>query len=429
MKHESEPDSRPRPECSSATETQSVDVLNKEWITFLHGKSVAFSCEKNALGAKDSDSEGGGSDNQRRSSVNASDATVEYHRMEEEHIAVSSSMCHPTQLYISTKTIIVYMHTKLDLNELFWNCPIIDYSRTQEGVIKKQMKITLTTQGEIDAINAKLANYKYHSTKVIAHINKCNESVHDVRKINIGISKKDLSASSKYMQKGAFYNCFVITLRIYLYDRFHEVHIKAFNSGNIEIPGIKDSDLLNKAVEQFCAILRTLGVIFLNTTPFQRETILINSNFYCGYNINREVLYRLLIDKYKITCWYDSCSYPGIQCKYYCYDETTLQDIRDDVNIAKHQLGQKHILHPKCKNMANSLKIYEVSFFIFRTGNVLIVGRCTESVLFKIYNFIKTVLQDEHDNVKTISSHQSLANRTHQPKHTRYNRLSILVTR
>jgi len=36
---------------------------------------------------------------------------------------------------------------------------------------------------------------------------------------------------------------------------------------------------------------------------------------------------------------------------------------------------------------------------IFRTGSVLIVGRCDESVLLKIYEFLKIVLNNEFKNI------------------------------
>jgi len=37
----------------------------------------------------------------------------------------------------------------------------------------------------------------------------------------------------------------------------------------------------------------------------------------------------------------------------------------------------------------------EVSFMIFRTGSVLIVGMCEDDVLYYIYDFLKTILTTE----------------------------------
>jgi hypothetical protein len=44
-------------------------------------------------------------------------------------------------------------------------------------------------------------------------------------------------------------------------------------------------------------------------------------------------------------------------------------------------------------------QIVEVSFMIFRTGSILIVGMCNENVLYIIYEFIKKMLINEFHNV------------------------------
>jgi hypothetical protein len=41
----------------------------------------------------------------------------------------------------------------------------------------------------------------------------------------------------------------------------------------------------------------------------------------------------------------------------------------------------------------------EISFMIFRTGSVLIVGKCEDYVLHDIYGFIKEMLRVEFSNI------------------------------
>ena len=113
------------------------------------------------------------------------------------------------------------------------------------------------------------------------------------------------------------------------------------------------------------------------------ETVLINSNFNCGFFINREVLYEILKFKYNIQSIYDPCSYPGIQCKFYYNPDVGIQ------NGCQISEENKHIY--------NDVK--EVSFMIFRTGSVLIVGRCDENVLMIIYEFLKIILNNEYKNI------------------------------
>ena len=46
------------------------------------------------------------------------------------------------------------------------------------------------------------------------------------------------------------------------------------------------------------------------------------------------------------------------------------------------------------KNNKNQSKI---SFMIFRTGSILIVGKCEENIIYYIYNFIKKIINDEFE--------------------------------
>ena len=43
-------------------------------------------------------------------------------------------------LYISTKSLINYISTSIDINTLFWKIPISMYSTPTECIIKKQIK-------------------------------------------------------------------------------------------------------------------------------------------------------------------------------------------------------------------------------------------------------------------------------------------------
>jgi len=113
------------------------------------------------------------------------------------------------------------------------------------------------------------------------------------------------------------------------------------------------------------------------------ETALINSNFNCGFYIDRDRLFQLLKYKYRMNCNYDSCSYPGIQSKFYYIPSKP----------AAEQTGQQPV------SMEHAL-YYEVSFMIFRTGSILIVGKCNEEILMVIYRFICSVLTTEYSGIQ-----------------------------
>ena len=89
-------------------------------------------------------------------------------------------------------------------------------------------------------------------------------------------------------------------------------------------------------------------------------------------------MFDILSLKYKMQCMYDPCSYPGIQCKFY-YNV-----------LRKTQTGSKK---------TDEIDSTEVSFMIFRTGSVLIVGMCEEHILYIIYEFIKKILVEEYTHI------------------------------
>jgi len=299
----------------------------------------------------------------------------------------------PSNIYISTKTKIAYLNSEIDLKLLFWGIPVIPYYKQCNGVVKKQMKFNSLSIEELEDIQKKLKDIEYFDEYVISSINNPSGRIKfkDIRKISIGVSKKDL-LSYRCKKKSAFYNCFVLILRLKVDDIFKEFHVKVFNTGKLEIPGIQNENTFLTLLDLVMEILQVHVSTKLEFKENTTETVLINSNFNCGYFIDREMLNSILKNKYNIQCIYDPCSYPGIQCKFY-YDDNNLTN-DNDIIAAQHD-------KTKCKN------IKEVSFMIFRTGSVLIVGRCDENVLLIIYDFLKNIFVKEY---RAICQHNTQLN-------------------
>ena len=99
-----------------------------------------------------------------------------------------------SDLYISTKTIICYLNKDIDINTMFWNIPILPYYSAENGVIKKEIKLTSNNSIELDNILKNLENIDNVNMHVITNINNKNGRIKfkDVRKISIGLSKKDI---------------------------------------------------------------------------------------------------------------------------------------------------------------------------------------------------------------------------------------------
>lgn len=297
-------------------------------------------------------------------------------------------------LYISTKTKVLFLNQEVDIKNIFWQVPIVPYSRPVEGIIKKQMKIVSKSEEEYMVIQEHLKSQQYYTENIIKQINNPEArriKFKDERKITIGISKKDIM-NSRGKIKNAFYNCFAIIVRFYYEDRFREIHVKIFNTGKLEIPGIVNKEILQIVKEKILALLSSLLPIIPEFVETHKEhNVLINSNFNCGFYINREVLFQILRNKYNIESSYDPCSYPGIKCKFYFNNEAGF-DKQDGMIL-------KEDRHMKVFELIDSKKYTEVSFMIFRTGSVLIIGNCSEGVLIHIYEFIKDVLQTSYEMI------------------------------
>jgi hypothetical protein len=279
----------------------------------------------------------------------------------------------PGPIYISTKSKIAYLNGPIDLN-VFWNIAVIPYATPRNGIIKKQIKSNTTCIEEFERIQSMLKLEPYYEEHIITSINNPTGRIKfkDSRKITVGMSKKDIM-SYRSKKKSAFYNCFVIIMRILVDDVFKEFHVKVFNTGELDIPGIQSEETFEIVLQ---TVIDTLQPFISYPLAYNKssENILINSNFNCGFFINRESLIKLLRNKYNIQSIYDPCSYPGIQSKFYYNHDTEEQT---GVHLAEGTFSV-------------------VSFMIFRTGSVLIVGKCDENVLNDIYAFLVKLLKTEY---------------------------------
>ena len=220
------------------------------------------------------------------------------------------------------------------------------------------------------------------------------------------MSKKDV-ISSRGKIKNAFYNCFAMILRFYLEDSFREIHVKVFNTGKLEIPGILNTgllDIVKKMVLQILQPYMEIPLYYLDNDKDQN--VLINSNFSCGFFINREKLHTILrSEKYSIESAYDPCSYPGVKCKFYFNNDLGFDAELQPGNVSSVDRNMK-------MNELNDYKKYtEISFMVFRTGSCLIVGNCTEKILKFVFIFLKKILSNEYESIAVKNETQIAKNK------------------
>jgi hypothetical protein len=339
----------------------------------------------------------------------------------------ASSAPHPSlrghcgPLYISTKTKIGYLNQPVPLSSVFWQVPVGPYHIPAEGVIKKQMKFNSACAQALAALQHQVqtdiaASHAHLEEHVISHIENAGGRIpfKDVRKVSIGLCRKDVT-SYRSKRKGAFYNCFVVILRLLWERRYKEIHVKVFNTGKLEVPGIREEALLDRALSLLTTILDPLmpaDAAPLVHLPEKSETVLVNSNFVCNFYIDRQKLFGLLRGKYNISCSYDPCSYPGIQAEFY-YDHGS------STQTGRLPPGAPPDVLLSCG------KIMKVSFMVFRTGSVLIVGKCSDVALREIYDFICAVLEQERDSIRIAAPGQPAASPSHSSRRARKRTITV----
>jgi hypothetical protein len=305
-------------------------------------------------------------------------------------------------LYISTKTKVLFLNQPIDIHKVFWNIPITEYWIPKAGVVKKQIKIVSKNSEEFNEYQKKLEGINYYVENIIKQIDNPTArriKFKDERKITIGISKKDIM-NCRGKVKNAFYNCFAMILRFDYEGSFREIHVKVFNTGKLEIPGILNTtllDIVKGMILEFVQPHLDMPLDFIENDS--EDNVLINSNFNCGYYINRERLHSILrSDKYRIESAYDPCSYPGVKCKFYFNNELGF-----DKELQKGHVSEND-RNMKMNELGDNKKYTEVSFMIFRTGSCLIVGNCSEKILKFIFEFIKKILTNEYHNINIANN-------------------------
>jgi hypothetical protein len=210
--------------------------------------------------------------------------------------------------------------------------------------------------------------------------------------------------------KNAFYNCFAIIIRFKYEGAFREIHVKVFNTGKLEIPGILNNYFLEKVKIMILKYLTPhvaddLGFVECN------QNVLINSNFSCNYRVDREKLMKILRQEYNIETSYDQSTYPGLKCKFYFHNASGYPNDDDGVgeNPTMHPASQEQTLqkgfilpedvHEKIDDLVNSGKYTAISFMVFQTGSGLIVGKCDDNMLNYVYEFVKDILEKEYPRV------------------------------
>lgn len=230
-----------------------------------------------------------------------------------------------------------------------------------------------------------------------------------------GFSKKFLINRRKNTQTKRFDNQMTVVYKMVEKNKISNLNTKIFKNGKIQITGIKypsQGQVIIKIIVDIIHKFYSTGVcdiilikhndeknikfdincIIINNYKIE----LINSDFIIGFNIKRDKLYKLILDKYKLGVSYEPCIYPGVKIKF-LWNISNL-DIDD---------GLCHCDIPCTHNKGTgygSMNCKTITISVFQSGCIIITGAQNINQIESAYKYINKIL---YDNVSTIQNNTS----------------------
>lgn len=257
-------------------------------------------------------------------------------------------------LRISTITTTAQLGTKIHLDALYEQIPIMHYWDLNDGVLKMEFS---------------------GGSK--------------------GTSFKDIMLKPKE-SKTSFFNQATLVIRREVSPlQWKEINVKLFRNGGVQMTGVRSMEMSSEALHWLIGYLTercTRRPIFETPPTIHKEQIqLVNTDFSIGAKVRRDVLHRILSDKYRLNSSYESSIYQGVKTKYF-YN-------------AQRPEGHPPGLCPcakLCKGTGDGSKIGEckkITISPFQTGQVIITGARTMEQINEAYEFIKKVFTTHADEI------------------------------
>ena len=256
-----------------------------------------------------------------------------------------------------------------------------------ESHFSKNLHISAMVQ--IGELNTKI------NLENLAHNLDINKNIYYIEygsQINKGINTKKFSKKKSESRK-YFYN----QITIHIFNELKEnkrVNVKLFNNGRVQMTGI-NSNLIGETtleiVIQELNQLNNKSIIFDMKDDTEEiksindlETVLINSDFDIGSEINREILHRHIIENGFLSS-FEPCNYPGVNIKYY------MNPLRNNYGICD--------CEKPCngKGLDNTCK--KITVAVFKSGKIIITGARSKTHLQTAYEFISEFIGDNREEV------------------------------
>lgn len=295
------------------------------------------------------------------------------------------------------------------------DCKVIKFLEKMNNS-KTESKIPEPTKLEVSTRSAKCKLTKKINMKKLAEVvKKIVENEESNYIVGLGSTKKrrknKKNASKKQNQgKQTFLN--QITLIIKSKKNGKKINVKFFLNGSISMTGCRDENDGVMAIENFLEEMKKYPEVFEDkdenevgnkneddknrgedVSVYDYKITLINSNFSCGFKIDRAKLFKIITENYRVYVSYNPGFYQGVKISY----------MYNDQNKEKNGLC---ICKKKCKyekNMRkkNTCKIITIS--VFQSGSIIVTGAFYIHQSLEAYDFINGILKKHYSEIVTFS--------------------------
>jgi TATA-box binding protein (TBP) (component of TFIID and TFIIIB) len=257
-------------------------------------------------------------------------------------------------LRISTITTTAQLGTKIILDALFAQIPILEYWDLNDGILKMEFN------GQVK-----------------------------------GTSFKDIMLKPKETKTSFFNQATLVVRREVSPLSWKEINVKLFRNGGIQMTGVRSLEMASDTLRWLIPYLQrvcTGAPIFADNPNIHKEQVqLVNTDFSIGAKVRRDALHRILIEKYRLNSSYESAIYQGVKTKYFYNAERPATASPGLCPCSK-----------LCKGTGDGSKIgacKKITISPFQTGQVIITGARTMEQINEAYEFIKDVFRTNQDEI------------------------------
>jgi TATA-box binding protein (TBP) (component of TFIID and TFIIIB) len=210
-----------------------------------------------------------------------------------------------------------------------------------------------------------------------------------------GTSWKRILQKENKEKKTFFFNQATLVIRREVAPlNWKEINIKLFRNGGVQMTGVRSEEMSWDALRWIAGHIQThcREPVFEGEVNLHKmQTQLVNTDFSIGAKIRRDVLYKILSERYHLTVSYEPSIYQGVKTKYFFNSERPA--------------GCPPGLCPcekLCKGTGDGSKLGQckkITISPFQTGQVIITGARTMEQIMEAYDFMTALFQTHADDV------------------------------